>query len=167
MSQRQRKRDRYLGYARPTLRCWSCRAPRAVVRHGVQICKRCLAHGDKMGKILRHSKHYILDKKGHPVRIRNFILQAMWIGVARKPVGRDVIGQHEVMTDFLGVDHGTPWRPGSKPALFETMIFGPSPLNGEMHRWTSLSQARAGHREIVEMVRAALPPIDMGIDDKT
>jgi hypothetical protein len=54
----------------------------------------------------------------------------------------------EVSTVFLGLDHALG---GSRPILFETMVFG-GDLNGEMERYSTYDEAFEGHERMVERV---------------
>lgn len=69
-------------------------------------------------------------------------------------VGKDRVGQMEISTVFLGIDHGFLWGrqdPSSyKPVLWETMIFG-GPLDQEQYRYDSLEKAKAGHQKSVRL----------------
>jgi hypothetical protein len=56
-----------------------------------------------------------------------------------------------VSTVFLPIDHN--WA-GGPPILFETMVFGgPEAWDGWQDRYTTLSDAKAGHDRIVEALR--------------
>lgn len=58
---------------------------------------------------------------------------------------------YHVSTVFLGIDHS--FRPG-KPLLFETMVFTPDPdWQDYQERYSTWSDAEAGHARIVEAVR--------------
>lgn len=56
-------------------------------------------------------------------------------------VGKDMVGDKLVSTVFLGLDHGF----GSKPALFETMVFGADGLEEDCQRYETFEQAKKGH----------------------
>jgi len=55
-----------------------------------------------------------------------------------------------VSTVWLGHDMGMGWGP---PIIFETMIFG-GLLDGEQGRYSTLTQARRGHRGWVRLLRS-------------
>ena len=59
-----------------------------------------------------------------------------------------------VSTVFLGIDHG--WGRRYKPVLFETMVFNSPSGDDEMRRYCTFDEAEAGHREIVESIKARL-----------
>jgi hypothetical protein len=67
---------------------------------------------------------------------------------ATRIVERTVVGDAEVSTVFLGLDHQ--FGDGS-PLLFETLVFG-GRLDGEMERYSTWDEAVAGHRRMVERV---------------
>lgn len=64
-------------------------------------------------------------------------------------VANDVIGEIEISTVFLGLDHSFGEGP---PMWFETMIFG-GPLNHEMQRYSTYDEAEAGHIVMVKRVK--------------
>lgn len=66
----------------------------------------------------------------------------------------EIIDTIKISTVFLGMDHGSPYDKGP-PVLFETMIFG-GELNGEQERYCSYDEAMAGHKIMVERVKATL-----------
>jgi hypothetical protein len=79
-------------------------------------------------------------------------------------VGRTTVGDMEVMTDFISIDHdraaiGRMIRdeappPGYQPKVFETMIFG-GVMDQFTKRYRTLRQARFGHKAAVLRARAA------------
>ena len=62
----------------------------------------------------------------------------------------------DVSTVFLGIDHSYSGRP---PLLYEALVFG-GPLDGEMERCSTRTQAEAMHVGMVERVRAAAKAVD-------
>lgn len=67
---------------------------------------------------------------------------------AYKRVAFDSVGDFEISTVWLGLDHQ---YGDGEPLIFETMVFGSSPNEeNEMRRYTSEDEARAGHAEIVQ-----------------
>lgn len=95
---------------------------------------------------------YVLDAAGNP---RPESDTRKW-GEAfadgeRRTVARDSVGEVDVSTVFLGMDHG--WG-GALPVLWETMVFG-GDLDGEQDRYTSREAAVAGHAAMLARVRAA------------
>jgi len=95
-------------------------------------------------------KRYTLDEKGTPVEAPDVITWAKWFQDAERHVAKETIGEAEVSTVFLGVDHN--WGDGP-PILWETMVFG-GPLDQEQDRCSgSREQAEAMHAEMVAKVR--------------
>ncbi len=70
-----------------------------------------------------------------------------------KRVAKDTAGVAEVSTVFLGLNHG--WGDGP-PLIFESLVFD-GPLDGEMRRYSTEIEARAGHAELLELVRKEVP----------
>lgn len=64
-----------------------------------------------------------------------------------------------VSTVFLGLDHS--FRDHGPPILFETLVFN-GPLRDEMERYATWDEADAGHKAMVERVRAELEKQLMG-----
>ena len=64
----------------------------------------------------------------------------------RHIVQKTTIGDHEVSTVFLGLDHN--WGSGP-PLLWETMVF---PECDECDRYSTLAEARAGHQAMCRKV---------------
>lgn len=64
----------------------------------------------------------------------------------------DEIHDSRISTVFLGLDHS--FRPGAKPIVFETMVFG-GPLDDGCVRYCTRDEAREGHAEMVRRVRHA------------
>ena len=63
-------------------------------------------------------------------------------------VASDDIGNIQVSTIFLGVDHN--WREAGDPVLFETMILDGG---GRMWRYSSYAAAMRGHADAVAQVK--------------
>ncbi len=93
------------------------------------------------------SNYYILD--GHETKACDLLTWARWFEKADRTVAKDTIGESEVSTVFLGLDHGS--SDGS-PMLFETLVFG-SEHDGEMERYTTWDEAVAGHAAMIDKVR--------------
>ena len=90
---------------------------------------------------------YILD--GHtPVAEPDFNKWGTWFRSADRHVARDTIGDKDVSTVFLGIDHD--FTGEGKPVLFETMIFPDCDDAVRYHTW---EEAEAGHKKIVEKLR--------------
>lgn len=69
-------------------------------------------------------------------------------------IALDYVGEVNVSTVWLGLDHRHLITEGSRPLVFETMIFG-GPLGGEMWRYSTEEEALAGHAAALELVRGA------------
>lgn len=65
--------------------------------------------------------------------------------VEKTKIKKDV----EVSTVFLGLNHN--YFKQGPPILFETMVFG-GKHDGYMNRYATWDEAKAGHKEIVEMI---------------
>ena len=70
---------------------------------------------------------------------------------ADRVVGKTTIGDAEVSTVFLGMDHRFGEGP---PLLFETMIFG-GEHDEEMWRYSTWDEAKAGHSHVVSLLEHA------------
>lgn len=93
-------------------------------------------------------EYYIL-KDHEPVAV-NMWEWSDWLNLpfeATRRVAKTVVGEAEVSTVFLGVDHN--WLGSGPPILFETMIFGGK---GDEHQWrySTWEQAEAGHKAVVD-----------------
>jgi hypothetical protein len=69
-------------------------------------------------------------------------------------VGRDQVGDVDVSTVFLGLDHG---YMGYGPVCWETMVFG-GPHDMYQRRYTSYEGAIRGHARTVEAIKAGRNP---------
>lgn len=100
------------------------------------------------------SGYYIL-KDGKPVRVDSLTEWCVQFerGEDVRRVDQTYVGYVWVSTVFLGLDHNYGDGP---PLIFETMVFG-GPLNEEMVRYSTLGDAKKGHFEMVDRVRAASP----------
>lgn len=74
--------------------------------------------------------------------------------VGTRRVARDRIGDAEVSTVFLGIDHSFGQGP---PLIFETMIFG-GQHDQDQWRYSTWDEAVAGHQAAVELVRSDETP---------
>lgn len=60
-----------------------------------------------------------------------------------------------VSTVWLGIDHR--FVGDGDPIIFETMIFGPEHLDGEMTRYTTHRDAQEGHQHTVDNITSGEP----------
>ena len=91
---------------------------------------------------------YVLDSDGNPKLEPDLMTWAAWVETGDQIVAKTKVGEAEVSTVFLGLDHSFG---GSVPVLYETMVFG-GPLDGEQERYATKEQAQAGHAEWVAKV---------------
>ena len=95
--------------------------------------------------------NYTLDEKWNPVAEPDLMKWARWFNTAKRHIGNETIGDSQISTVFLGVDHGFD---GGSPVLWETMVFG-GKLDQEQDRCSgSREQAEAMHAKMLERVRA-------------
>ena len=91
---------------------------------------------------------YILDENGNPKKEPDLLKWAKWFEPAKRHIGNDTINGVRVSTVFLGLDYSFG---GSKPLLFETMIFG-GKNEGYQERYSTKEEAIKGHKEAVKLV---------------
>lgn len=95
---------------------------------------------------------YILDASGRPTPEPDCITWAQWYADAneQRRVARTPVGDVEVSTVFLGVDHS--YDDDGPPILWETMVF---PECVEKDRCSgNREQAEAMHSAMVEKLKA-------------
>jgi len=112
-------------------------------------------------------RHYSLDENGEPIPATELKMWCDWFENAKRVVNKTKIGDSEVSTVFLGLDHN--YRGIGGPILWETMVFGGA-MDQEMERCSgSREQAQAMHDRMVERVRQASgesePEISGGFSD--
>lgn len=90
--------------------------------------------------------YYKLDENKNPVPTDTAGLGEVYGG--NRHIGHTVVGNAEVSTVFLGIDHGFG---RGEPILFETMIFG-GEHNGYQERYCTWKEAEEGHKRAVELV---------------
>ena len=96
-----------------------------------------------------HNFYYILEN-GVPKPASSMQEWGQWWEKTDRTVAKTKIGKVLVSTVFLSLDHQ--WGEG-QPLLFETLVFR-GILDGEMERYSTLDEAKAGHELMVERVRA-------------
>lgn len=85
------------------------------------------------------------DKQGNYITIAEYIA-LIELGLEYKRVGLTEVGDAEVITSWLGLDHN--WGSGA-PLIFESMIFG-GHRSQDLDRYSTLAAAEAGHRSMVD-----------------
>ena len=94
---------------------------------------------------------YILNESGTPVVEPDITKWGKWMEIGNRRVKFEKVGDVEISTVFLGMDHA--WG-GGPPVLWETMVFG-GPMDQEQMRCSgSKEQAEAMHDKMVERVRS-------------
>lgn len=108
-----------------------------------------------MKDLLSRQDYYILDEHGDPIPVDN-LTWAKWYEKANRRAALDQVGQAEVSTVFLGLDHSFGDGP---PILFETLVFAPREdgeyvgVESSMRRYATKEEALEGHREVVMFLR--------------
>lgn len=101
---------------------------------------------------------FILDEKGEkPIPCASLIVWGKWLQKAgpKRVVKRETIGDSDVSTVFLGLDHNH--FDEGPPIIWETMVFG-GKLDQEQDRCSgNREQAEAMHAKMVARVRKHLP----------
>lgn len=96
-------------------------------------------------------EHYILQNR-KPVPVDLLTWAAWFEDAAERFVKKTTIGDSEVSTVFLGLDHAFGFD--VEPKLFETMIFG-GPLDQYQERCATWDQAEAMHADAVKRAQFA------------
>lgn len=99
------------------------------------------------------SDKFILDKDRKVVPAKDILEWGCFFeATALRTVAKDKIGDADVSTVFLGLDHG--FGQG-EPVLWETMVFG-GPFDQTMERCSGTWQdAEAMHKRMVDQLQAA------------
>jgi hypothetical protein len=112
--------------------------------------------------VMSSTDYYILE--GHELRVATWEEYVAWVGQGfeeTKRVAKDTVGDAEVSTVFLMIDHN--WGDGP-PVLFETMVFGPD-MGEPCWRYTTWDKAKAGHDRVVAALKAGETLDDLDLDD--
>ena len=99
---------------------------------------------------MKNGNYYILDGDGNPVVEPDVIKWAKCFNEDDRVVIKTKVGEREVSTVFLGLDHQYGFGP---PLLYETMVFGVPEDEEIQERYTTRDEALAGHTRIVEQLR--------------
>lgn len=86
--------------------------------------------------------------KGHEPVPATLMEWAAWYEISDRHVAKASIGDIEISTVFLGLNHE---YEGGPPLIFETMIFG-GPHDQYQERCSTWEQAEAMHAKAVELV---------------
>jgi hypothetical protein len=93
--------------------------------------------------------NYILGIDGRtPVKCDDVLEWAKHFNKEERTVQKTKIGNVEVSTVFLGIDHR--FTEDGPPILFETMIFGDKRFEDFQERYCTYDEAIAGHKEAIE-----------------
>lgn len=96
---------------------------------------------------------YILNDSGKPVPAWSIEAWGRWFETADRTVAKEKVGDCEVSTVFLAMDHR--FADDGPPILWETMVFG-GKLDQEQDRCSgSREQAEAMHARMVQRVKEA------------
>ena len=100
------------------------------------------------------SRNYIMEPDGS-FRPAQLLEWARWFEKAERHVAEDKVGDVRVSTVFLGIDHrffAGDETDGSRPILFETMIFGDE-HDEYQERYCTREEALVGHSRALAMVQ--------------
>lgn len=88
---------------------------------------------------------YILNGK-EAVICNDLLKWGKWFETADRTVKKTEVGDAEVSTVFLGLDHNFG---RGEPLLFETMVFG-GEHDGDQDRYSTWEEAEKGHEKMVK-----------------
>lgn len=95
---------------------------------------------------------YILGEN-HEIIEAGVVEGAMFFeDIDKRRVALTQVGDNEVSTVFLGVDHNFSGQ--GPPVLFETMVFDKDGKDIDCRRYCTWDEAEKGHWEIVEALKA-------------
>lgn len=93
-----------------------------------------------------NDKYILVGKK--PKQVKDLFEWAKALETQNRIVEQTKIGDVEVSTVFLGLDHSFG---NGKPLLFETMIFG-GKEDGYTERYSTWDEAVKGHKSVCDLV---------------
>lgn len=99
---------------------------------------------------LCHDLQYFLDWHENMPASSDWYTMKTGMGFS---VAREKVGDDEVSTVYLGIDHGFGLNGDHGPILWETMIFPDAEV---CERYRTYDEAMAGHRQMVESLKAAV-----------
>jgi len=96
---------------------------------------------------------YILNGRV-PEACGNLMRWSEWMHIADRRVARTTVGEIDVSTVFLGIDHR--FSGNGPPVVFETMCFCGTKEAGELPfaRYSTWDEAKAGHEAAVMVCQA-------------
>jgi len=90
------------------------------------------------------------DLHGNPISLRRWA--ELFEDFDGRVVGDTEVGAYRVSTVWLGLDHSFGHGP---PLIFESMVFARgTPYDADCYRYATLEDARAGHEQLVTVLRA-------------
>jgi hypothetical protein len=98
--------------------------------------------------------YYKLDDKHNVIECTRDEYITLFGDDKNRRVAKTTIGNVEVSTVFLGLDHG--FSQHDVPIVFETMVFN-GPFDGDMERYATWQQAVDGHVAMVNKVMQENP----------
>lgn len=133
---------------------YACWYPEDSAEHNV-LCAAAAQIVTALDRIGLDMLFYVLDLHGDPKPCTNPIewakQKAKWFDTRWRVARDDAPFGAFVSTVFLGIDHR--FLGDGPPILWETRVFG-GPHDGLLRHYTRPDTARAGHREVLAMVRA-------------
>jgi hypothetical protein len=98
------------------------------------------------------------DFNGNPLTMWEWA--ALWEDDAGRIIEQTTIGEVRVSTVWMGLDMN--YMHIGPPHIFETMVFGPHPLDHMQWRWATVDQAIKAHVLIVDRIRSEIDllPVD-------
>lgn len=96
-------------------------------------------------------KTYVLGKGGDPIREEDMGKWGLWFETADRQVANDHVGDANISTIFLGMDHS--WSATGPPVLWETMVFGGEHNDYQERCSGTAFNAINMHAKVVAMVR--------------
>ena len=98
-----------------------------------------------------------IEINGKPQKVDDLMEWAKWFETADRVVRKTEVGDAQISTVFLGIDHSFV---GGLPVLYETMIFG-GEHNGYQCRYTTRELAADHHDRVVQDLTDGVEPSDM------
>lgn len=114
------------------------------------------------------------DREGQPINATEWA--EIWRTPGARQIGLTTIGEWNVSTVWLGIDHGMLLHGRNQPVIFETMVFYTGTLDEEqMHpelrgldqaciRYCTAAEAEAGHDRTCVDLRVLLANIEMAAE---